>query len=435
MEIDNRPQTEENIVQVDRSSNQRGNRRTFFNGLITGVLLSAIIVGSIFIGRNIFYLAKVQDTKAETGSEEAAKSIISTDTLQKMKTIEEMIDQKYYGEEVTAEELQDGIYRGMVAALNDPYSEYYSEEELEETINGIQGVSYGIGAYISLDQTMSLPVISGVMDEAPAQKAGLREGDIIYEVDGESTKGYSLTQVVSKVKGKENTTVHLTIYREGEPDLLEIDIVRSKQLETETVESGMLEDTDGIGYLRIREFDNVTPDQFNEAMAELNAAEMKGLILDLRSNPGGDLAAVIEVCRRILPEGLVVYTEDKYGERKEYICDGEHELQIPLVVLVNEYSASASEILAGAIKDYNKGTLIGTVTYGKGIVQSINQLADGTALKLTVSAYFTPSGKNIHGTGIEPDIELEYDYEMAQDEGVDNQVEKAIEVLEGKMSK
>ncbi|MDE7403705.1 MAG: S41 family peptidase, partial [Lachnospiraceae bacterium] len=242
-----------------------------------------------------------------------------------------------------------------------------------------------------------------------------------------------LTQVVSRVKGKEGTNVHITIYRENENDLLEMDIKRSKRLETTTVDSGILEDTDQIGYLRIREFDVVTVDQYTEAMAELREHGMKGMILDLRSNPGGDLKAVVDIARKILPAGLIVYTEDKEGNRKEYTSDGRKELDIPLVVLVNEYSASASEILAGAIQDYNKGTLIGTTTYGKGIVQQIQPLDDGTALKLTISAYYTPTGRNIHGIGIEPDIELEYDYELSEEEGIDNQVEKAIEILEGKI--
>lgn len=277
-------------------------------------------------------------------------------------------------------------------------------------------------------------MISGVMEESPAQEAGLREGDIIYQVEGESTQGMSLTKVVSLVKGREGTTVHLTIYREGEADYLDFEIVRAKQIETTTVDSGTLEGHEDIGYLRIREFDTVTVDQYTEAMAVLTEQGIKGLILDLRSNPGGDLSAVVEIARKILPAGLIVYTEDKEGNRKEYTCDGQRELQMPLVVLVNGYSASASEILAGAIQDYNKGTLVGTTTYGKGIVQRIHRLDDGTALKLTVSAYFTPSGRNIHGIGIEPDIELEYDYEAYDADGTDNQVEKALEILEGKIA-
>ena len=428
MDTENRPQTNESVVEEKK----KGKGRVFFGGFLTGVITCLLLVGVIYIGSNLFYLFRVRTT-TKSSSESASESVLNTETLQKIKTIEEVIDEYYYGEEITGGDLQDGIYKGMVEALGDPYSEYYSKEELEDVMESNEGISYGIGAYISLNQTMNLPMISGVMDGAPSQEAGLREGDIIYEVDGESTQDYSLSKVVSMVKGEENTTVHLTIYREGETDFLEIDVVRGKLIEVETVQSTMLEDTDGIGYLRIQEFDGVTLDQFNEAMAELNASGMKGLILDLRSNPGGDLTAVTEVARRIRPEGLITYTEDKYGNKQEYTCDGEHELQIPMVVLVNEYSASASELLTGAIKDYNKGTIIGTTTYGKGIVQRINRLEDGTAVKLTVSAYFTPSGQNIHGTGIEPDIELEYDYEAAEKDGTDNQVEKAIEVLEGKI--
>lgn len=410
--------------------NGKGNFRGFLSGLILGVLISAVVVGGVFLCKNIYFLVRTHSTETSASGSE---SVINAETLQKMKTVEDVISEYYYGEEISSADLQEGIYKGMVAALNDPYSEYYTKEELEDALNSNKGISYGIGAYISLNIEMDSAMISGVMEDTPAAQAGLREGDIIYKVDGEETRGLSVTQVVSLVKGKENTTVHLTIYREGEPDFLEMDIMRGKLIETETVQSGMLEDTDGIGYLRIGEFDSVTVDQFNEAMAELRASDMKGLILDLRSNPGGDLTAVVEVARRLLPAGLIVYTEDKAGNRTEYTCDGENEIQIPMAVLVNEYSASASEILSGAIKDYNKGTLIGTTTYGKGIVQRINRLDDGTAIKLTVSAYFTPSGKNIHGIGIEPDIELAYDYDAYEAEGIDNQVEKAIEVLEGKI--
>ena len=287
---------------------------------------------------------------------------------------------------------------------------------------------------ISINQQMNMAMISGVLEESPAQKAGLREGDIIYKVGDEFTQGLSLSKVVSMVKGREGTTVQLTIYREGEADYLDMELVRSKQIETTTVDSGTVEGHENIGYIRIREFDGVTVDQYTEAMAVLKEQGIESLILDLRSNPGGDLGAVVDIARKFLPAGLIVYTEDKEGNRKEYTCDGKNELKMPLVVLINEYSASASEILAGAIQDYNKGTLIGTTTFGKGIVQRIHRLEDGTALKLTVSAYFTPSGRNIHGIGIEPDIELEYDYEANEADGTDNQVMKAIEVLEGKMS-
>lgn len=420
------------ILPDGEKEEKKKSAKAFWSGLITGALIVMLLMTGIYAAGVAWRLISVRKTDASAASGE--ESIVNGDTLQKMKTIEEVIDTYYfYDDQVSAEDLQDGIYKGMVQALGDPYSEYYSVEELEEAVNSNKGISYGIGAYISMSKQMNMAMINGVMDESPALQAGLREGDIIYEVDGESTQGLSLTQVVNRVKGREGTTVNLTIYREGESDFLDIQVTRSKQIETSTVDSGILEDTDGIGYLRIREFDAITVDQYAEAMAELNEYGLKGLILDLRSNPGGDLGAVVEIAGRILPKGLIVYTEDKNGKRKEYRGDDTWELEVPLVVLVNGYSASASEILAGAIQDYNKGTLIGTTTYGKGIVQQIHRLDDGTALKLTISAYYTPSGRNIHGVGIEPDIELEYDYEASESEGIDNQVERAIEILEGKI--
>lgn len=409
---------------------KKQSRKNFLLGMVLGILIVSLVFVSVYAGRMAYHLLTVRGTGAQST---AGGSVVSTDTIQKMRTIEEIIDTYYYGDTVTAQELQNGVYKGMMASLGDPYSEYYSSEELEDVVNSNQGISYGIGALISMNQQMNMAMISGVMEESPAQEAGLREGDIIYQVEGESTQGMSLTKVVSLVKGREGTTVHLTIYREGEADYLDFELIRAKQIETTTVDSGIIEGHENIGYLRIREFDTITVDQYTEAMAVLTEQGMKGLILDLRSNPGGDLSAVVDIARKILPAGLIVYTEDKEGNRKEYTCDGDRELQIPLVVLVNGYSASASEILAGAIQDYNKGTLIGTTTYGKGIVQRIHRLDDGTALKLTVSAYFTPSGRNIHGIGIEPDIELEYDYEANEADGTDNQVEKAVEVLEGKI--
>ena len=420
------------VEEVEGQNEKKKRSKDFRNGVIAGILTMALIFLGIYVGKTAYQLIKVSRIGAETSADSG--SVVNTETIQKVKAIEAAIDASYYyGDQVSPQDMQDGIYKGIVAALGDPYSEYYTKDELEEAVNSNKGISYGIGAYISLDKQMNIAMISGVMEGSPAQEAELKEGDLIIEVDGESTQGLGLTQVVNLVKGREGTTVHLTIYREGESDYLKFDVVRGKLIESTTVDSGMLEDADDIGYLRIREFDGVTVDQYTEAMATLREEGMKALILDLRSNPGGDVNAVVEISRKILPEGLIVYTEDKNGKRKEYTCDGKTELDIPLVVLVNEYSASASEILAGAIQDYNKGTLLGTTTYGKGIVQQIQRLDDGTALKLTISAYYTPSGRNIHGVGIEPDIELEYDYEAAETEGIDNQVEKAIEILEGQI--
>ena len=196
-----------------------------------------------------------------------------------------------------------------------------------------------------------------------------------------------------------------------------------RKIESPTVKYEMYDN--GVGYIQITEFDEVTTDQFTEALAVVKGSGAKGLILDLRSNPGGSLPVVVDIARSILPKGLIVYTEDKYGKRDEYTCDGKKELDIPMVVLINGNSASASEILAGAIKDYDKGTLIGTTTFGKGIVQRVLPLTDGTALNLTISSYYTPKGNNIHGIGIDPDIECEFDSEAYYERGVDNQLERA----------
>ncbi|MBO5622252.1 MAG: S41 family peptidase, partial [Butyrivibrio sp.] len=191
----------------------------------------------------------------------------------------------------------------------------------------------------------------------------------------------------------------------------------------------LMGDNKEIGYLKINEFDDVTTDQFTEGMSELRASDIKGLIIDLRSNPGGSLQAVCDIARQILPKGLIVYTVDKEGNRENYSCDGEHEIDIPVVVLVNQYSASASEILTGAIKDYGLGKVVGVTTFGKGIVQRIFDLKDGTAIKLTVSDYYTPNGNNIHGIGIEPDIEVEFDADAYAEDKTDNQLDKAVEVM------
>ena len=242
------------------------------------------------------------------------------------------------------------------------------------------------------------------------------------------TQGMSTTEVVSMIKGEEGTQVVLTLVREGESDYLEISVERRK-IESPTVSNEMLEG--GIGYIEITEFDDVTEDQFAEALAECKGNGMKGLIIDLRSNPGGNLSTVCEICRMVLPKGMIVYTEDKYGKKDEYTCDGTRQLQVPTVVLVNGYSASASEIMAGAMKDHGVATIMGTTTFGKGIVQRVISLSDGSAIKLTVSKYYTPNGNNIHEKGIEPDIEVEFDANAYYDEGIDNQLQEAIKYLNG----
>lgn len=404
----------------------------FLAGLLSGVVISALTASCIYVGIRITDIYQLRRAKQTSAEGTAAESIVNDESVAKLEVIEEVIDEYYFEEEdIDVNSMIEGMYAGMVASLGDPYSVYYTEDEWKALMQETEGIYYGIGAYISLDKTTGFGKINGVIENTPAQEAGLRENDIIYQIDGELAQGLELTEIVSRIKGEAGTTVHLTLYREGEEDYLEVDVVR-KQIESPTVNYEMLNDQ--IGYIQITEFDDVTVDQFAEALAVIKGSDAKGLVLDLRSNPGGSLSAVVDIARQILPRGLIVYTEDRAGEKVEYSCKGENELQIPLVVLVNGNSASAAEILAGAVKDYGTGTLIGTTTFGKGIVQRILPLTDGTALKLTVSAYYTPKGNNIHNIGIEPDIECEFDADTYYDEGIDNQLNRAVEEVTGMLS-
>lgn len=410
---------------VPRQPKQKNGAAFFFGGFITGIAGTLMIVGVCCL---VIAVWKAMRTAGVSDSDSA----ISADVVSKLQKLEYTVKNNFYLHEVTNEELQNGLYKGLLAALDDPYSEYYSAVELQDLIQHTQGIYYGIGAYIQVDKETGLPLIARPMPGSPAEEAGIRAQDIIYEVDGVSTYGMSLTDVVALIKGPENTNVTLTLAREGESDYLKVDITRRK-VENPTVESSMKED--GMAYIKVSEFDEVSINQFADALAAMEDAGMKGLILDLRSNPGGSLNAVVEMAKMILPKGMIVYTEDKEGKRSEYICDGSRQLAVPLAVLVDGNSASASEIMAGAIKDYGLGTLVGTTTFGKGIVQQIIHLQDGSAVKVTISAYYTPNGNNIHGVGIEPDVLCEFDSEAyyGSEDRPDNQLEKAKEVLKGLM--
>ena len=399
----------------------------FLAGMITGIAGALLVVAICIFGIGV---QESLEARGNAGSSVRLNegSAIDAELINKLQSLENTIHQYFYLHEVSNEELQEGLYRGLLWALQDPYSEYYSAEELEEILQQTEGIYYGIGAYVTLDTATSLPKISGVIEGTPAQEAGLRTDDIIYEVEGVSTYGMSVTEAVGLIKGPENSQVTLTIVRMGETDYLEFTLTRRK-VEAPTVKLTMLEDD--IAYIELTEFDEVSIDQFADALATARGSGMKGLILDLRGNPGGSVNAVVEMCRMILPEGMIVYTENKEGNRTEYTCDGKRKLEVPMTVLVDGNSASASEIMAGAIKDYGIGTLVGTTTFGKGIVQQILSFMDGSAVKITISSYFTPKGNNIHGIGIEPDIECPFDGEAyyGSEDHPDNQLEKAKQVL------
>lgn len=419
------PQGPQNTPGPDESKKGKGGKY-FWCGLATGLVTALLIVGSVYLINRLQALADVRDSVADSRTEkDEGNTAITEKMIAKMELIEEIIDTYYYQEDIDREILEEGAYEGMVAALGDPYSEYYSVEELNELYESSAGVYYGIGAYVALDEDTGYAKISSVIAGTPAEEADLRGDDIIYKVDGQDTYGLELTEVTARIKGEEGTYVTLTLVRDGVE--IEKEVVRRK-VEAPTVVSEMYDN--GIAYIQITEFDTVTEDQFAEALAVARETGMQGLILDLRANPGGNLSSVVNIAKMLLPEGLIVYTEDRDGNRDEYYCNGNREIEVPMVVLVDGNSASASEILAGAIKDYGIGTLLGTTTYGKGIVQRPVEMSDGSAVKLTISTYYTPNGTNIHGIGIEPDVVVEFDGERYySEEKYDNQLEAAKELL------
>lgn len=417
-------QTEEEQRKKDE---ERRERRYYLTGILTGLLLAAAIGGIVFLVRDV--LVK-KGGSAQTQAQEA--SVVNDATTAKLGVLQDAIE-KYYLEDVDPQVMEEGMYAGLLDALGDPYSVYYTAEELQEIYDKTRGVYYGIGAYIGMDTTTNYAVITKLIENTPAWESDLQPGDLIYKVEGEDVYGMDTSEVVARIKGEEGTPVTMTVARPNGVayEYIDITITRAK-ISSPTVEFRMLEND--IAYIEITEFDDITLEQFNEALAEARGSGMKGLILDLRGNPGGNLTTVVEIARKILPEGLVVYTEDKYGEREEYRCDGSAPLGMPLVVLIDGNSASASEILAGAIKDYGVGTLVGTTTFGKGIVQRIMQLTDGSAIKLTISKYYTPNGYNIHGIGIAPDVEVPFDAEMYRNEDRDNQLEEATRIMSEMLS-
>ncbi len=409
------------------NENEKDDNRSFWRGLAVGLASSCAILLVVFGSVKIYQTYRVYGRLASGNSAET-ESVANEKTTEKLGVLENTIKQ-YFWQDVDESTLEEGVYKGLLESLDDPYSVYYTHDELVQLQQQTEGIYYGIGAYISQDNEMGYVRVSKIIKNTPAEASGLQQDDYIYKVDGEDMQGKDSSYVVSKIKGEAGTKVTITVVREGATDPIDIEVERQK-IESPTVEYQMLDND--MAYIQITEFDLVTTDQFEQAYKQAQTDGMKGLILDLRSNPGGNLSTVCDIARMILPKGLIVYTEDKYGKREEYTCDGANQIKVPLVVLTNGYSASASEILAGAVKDYGIGTLVGTTTYGKGIVQKVINLSDGSAVKLTVSNYFTPNGNNIHKIGIDPDVEVEFDAEQYKN-GVDNQLEKAKEVLAGLM--
>lgn len=384
------------------------NHRSFIKGALIGALSMLILAAIVGI------VAVVQIF--------GGGSVINTTTMQEIEVIQSYVEDRYLYD-VDSDAIQDGILAGYLDALDDPYTAYYNEQETADLLESTTGEYSGIGATMLQDTSTGIITILNVFMDSPAEKSGVEDGDILYKVNGIEVTGEDVSVVVLDIKGEAGTTVEITVLR-GEDYEEFTYVITRENIEYQSVSYEMMEEQ--VGYILIEEFDDLTLGQFEEAFQELEEQGMESLIVDLRSNPGGNLSTVCDILDLLLPEGLIVYTEDKDGNRDEYYSSGDDEFALPMVVLVNEYSASASEIFASAIQDYGIGEIVGMTTYGKGVVQQLISLGDGTMIKLTTSEYYSPLGNQIHGVGVIPDVEVEYDY---TDLETDEQLDMALEVI------
>lgn len=398
---------------------RRNISKVFITGIVTGITsMMLLIMVLIFTG-------KLELAFMGSGS------TLEKEVNKKARVIGTYID-KYYLDEIDNKKMADSIYKGIFNGLGDDYAAYYTADEYKSITEKSSGTYCGIGAEVERTKEGDISIVKPI-EGSPAQEAGIKPGDIIYAVDGEVIAGADLTTAVSKIKGKAGTKVVLKVVRKGEDDYLDIEIKR-RLVEENTVLSRMLPGK--TGYIKVTGFEEVTNKQFKNAVDSLEDLGMRSLIIDLRDNGGGLLSAAVGMLDRLLPKGLLVYTKDKNGVADEYFAEDDKCVKVPMAVLANGNSASASEVFAGALQDDGVAKLIGTKTFGKGIVQTIFGMEDGTALKMTTSRYYTPKGRNIHKTGLEPDIEVQLDETtLASKNGefaIDNQMQAAINYLSGK---
>lgn len=364
-------------------------------------------------------------------TEEYEQLLSDQQTFEKVIELRQFILENYY-KDFDEEKFTDGILKGLFMSLEDPYSAYMNLEEFSRFNEDSEGVYGGIGVIVAPTEDGLITVVSPIED-TPGERAGLKSGDKIIKVEGEDVNAEIMDEAVRQMRGEPGTDVNITVYREGLDDPFDVRITR-EEIRLKTIKSKMLDDD--LAYIRISMFDQMTDEDFESHLDEILKNDPKGLVVDLRNNPGGSLDQVVKIADRLLGNQLIVYTENRAGLRREY-KSGFMKVDLPIAVLTNGGSASASEILAGAIQDSNSGVIVGETTFGKGVVQSVIPLEDGTGIKLTTSQYFTPNGRNIHGIGIEPDVMIEmpdsyYDIEEPTDAD-DVQLQKAIEVLKSQI--
>jgi carboxyl-terminal processing protease len=337
---------------------------------------------------------------------------------------------KCYINKYSEQNVEDSMYYGLLNSLGDPYTSYMDKKTFSSFLEMTKGAYVGIGTLITIDKSDNSLVIISSYENSPASKAGILPGDKILAVDNQTASINNYEKIISKLKGSEGTSVRIKIYRPSENQTRDVDVIR-EEINSPTVMRKVF--NNDIGYIRITNFDENTYDQFMNAYNKIAHINLKGLVIDLRNNPGGLLGSVIRIADELIPKSCIVYTEDKFGNKKYFYSD-ENFIKTPLAILVNENSASASEVLSGAVKDLKRGVLIGTKTFGKGLVQSLFPLRDGSAVKITIAKYYTPSGVCINGKGIEPDYEVKLDPELSMRASnltlkEDLQLQKAIEVF------
>ena len=406
----------------DRNRERNQKRKGRMNGVIgfiLGIMTSFVLVyvgfAFAFNNGNVLSLFLKRNSKLDYKKIEEKTSVLQN-----------IIDRYFlFDEDMT--KVEDGIYAGMMNGLGDPYTVYYTKEEYKALNEDTEGKYSGIGAVVSQNPNTKIITIVKIFENSPANDAGLQVGDIIYKIDGEEVAGTDMDILVkTKIRGEEGTSFKMTVLRGDERKEVELDLTR-RSIEVETVAGRMLDNN--IGYIAVSQFDAVTSEQFKSNIESLQSQGMTKLIVDLRGNPGGLLDQVVDMLDYILPDGLVLYTEDKYGKREEYYSDGSHELKIPMVVLVNENSASASEVFTATFRDFEWGTVVGKTTFGKGIVQNVLPLGDGTAVKITTQHYYPPSGYDLHKVGIKPDLEVDLNEGAKIGTDSDNQLSAAIDIL------
>lgn len=407
-------------LDIQKNEIEEKEKGGFWKGFFCAAILF-VVIGAAALG--IGFFVKVRTYPDST------RGLVTQnqEVLSKLEMLE-MYIRGYYLDEIDDDQMEDYLYYGLVAGLGDPYAAYYNEEETQSMLDSSSGNYCGIGAVFSQNLMTGVITVTRVYEGCPSYEAAILPEDILYMVEGEEITGQDLTNVVTKIKGEEGTEVTITMLR-GEKT---IDFTMKRQMiEVPTIEHEML--ADHVGYILITEFDGVTDEQFGEALDELETQGMKSLVIDLRNNGGGSVESVCNIADVLLPEGPIVYTEYKGEEREARNSDKEC-IEIPMAVIINGASASASEILSGALQDYGAAKIVGTQSYGKGIVQSVLDLQDGTALKLTTAKYYTPNGNDIHGVGITPDVEIDLPEELKTEVTLsleeDVQLQKAIEVLQ-----